>query len=113
MRFSTLVAFILPLSALAAPSLVKRDAADDDDPYRQQRTDLANALGAANIALEWIVTYSKGASQPQIQEVIRKAKKAQGHIVTAIKVEESIVALVKAKQAVKLDEYVDRRRVHD
>jgi len=46
MRFSTLVAFLLPLSALAAPSLVRRDAAAFNQ-LSKGMSDAVVALGAA------------------------------------------------------------------
>jgi len=91
MRFSAIAAFVLPLSALAAPSLVERQSALD--AARQQVVDgLTNAGAALNATL----AQAAAITRPPQQAVIADATKAQGDIALAGAAVERIGAAILA-----------------
>jgi len=91
MRFSAIAAFGLPLSALAAPSLVARQSALD--AARQQVVDgLTNAGNALNTTL----AQAAAIKRPPQQAVIADATKALGDIALAGAAVERIGAAILA-----------------
>ena len=110
MRFSTLVALMLPLSALAVPSLFKRAPAANEDELNKELKSFSNSLLATNTALQDILDPSKGAPlpKPEIQNLLDEAKKAQNKIQNAIiNTANKTVPLILAKKKVDPNEYVD------
>ena len=98
MRFSTLVAFILPLSALAAPSLVKRDD--------ETRKNLDDALQVTDKALDQIINFGRTPlPQPEIRVLIRRAGSAR--LTKAIEAEARITSAMKAGKEGEEQEYVN------
>ena len=88
MRFSALVAFILPLSALAAPSLVKRGL----EPIDTKRSDLTKILNAVDSSLDDIINFGRIPIPPkEIKALLTKAGNAKGAIDRAIESEKSII----------------------
>jgi hypothetical protein len=101
MRLSTLVAFMLPLSALAAPSLVERQSALD--AARQQVVD---GLTSATSALNTTLLQAQAIKRPPQKAVIDDTTKAQGDITLAGAAVEKIGAAIAAKTAPQESEYV-------
>jgi len=78
MRFSAFLAFTLPLSALAAPALVRRQSALD--LARQQ---VVEGLTNAGIALDTTLAQATAIEDPPQQDVIDGAIQAQADIALA------------------------------
>ena len=93
---------MLPLSALAAPSLVKRALAADNVTH----TNLDSALQATNEALDQIINFP--IPEPlQNQKLNQTVTLAKGKITKAIAHEKEIALKFAAGQEVKEEEYVD------
>ena len=107
MRFSTLFAFILPLSALAAPSLVKRAPAANDNALNAERKVFANALLEMKSALQAFTDSSVGLPQQQIQKLLGEVSGAQNKTNTAIDAGERILGAVQGNQEPNRAEYVN------
>lgn len=106
MRFS-IAAFVLPLSALAAPSLLERQSALD--VARQQVVDgLTNASNALNTT----IAQAAAIKRPPQQAVITDATKAQGDIAIAGAAVERIGAAILAAVAPQESEYVKFTQFH-
>lgn len=101
MRFSTIAAFVLPLSALAAPSLIERQSALD--AARQQVVD---GLTNASTALNTTIAQAAAIKRPSQQAVIDDANQAQGNITLAGAAVERIGAAILAAAAPQESEYV-------
>jgi hypothetical protein len=104
MRFSTLVAFTLPFSVLAAPSLLKRQSALD--VARQQVVD---GLTNAGIALDTTLVQATAIDQ---QAVIDDAINAQADIALASAAVERIGAAIVAGVAPEEAECVNTPQWH-
>ena len=93
MRFSTLVAFTLPFSVLAAPVLVQRQSALDI--ARQQVVD---GLTNAGAALDTTLAQATAIEHPPQQAVIDDTVQAQADIALAGAAVERIGAAIVAAQ---------------
>ena len=101
MRFLTLVAFMLPLSALAAPSLVRRALAD-----KMAHKNLDDSLQDTSDALDQIINFP--IPEPlQNQKLIQTVQLAKRKITKAIAGEKKVALKIAAGQEVKEEEYVD------
>lgn len=94
MRFSTLVAFTLPFSVLAAPVLIQRQSALDI--ARQQVVD---GLTNAGTALNTTLAQASAIDHPPQQAVIDDTIQAQADIALAGAAVERIGAAIVAAQA--------------
>ena len=107
MRLSTIAALMFPLSALAAPPLIVRQASLD--AARQQVVDgLTNASNALNTTVAQAAAIKRA---PQ-QAVIDDANKAQGDIALAGAAVERIGAAILAATPPQESEYVEFMQQH-
>lgn len=102
MRFSTLVTFMLPLSALAAPSLVERQSA----ALEAARQDVVDGLAKAGKAVNTTLAQAAAIKSPLQQAVIYGATKVQGDIAFANAAVDRIAAQIQAAVPSKESEYV-------
>lgn len=103
MRLSTLVTFMLPLSALAAPSLVERQSAALEAARKDVVDGLANAGKAVNTTLAQAATIKS----PSQQAVIYDVTKVQADIAFANAAVDRIGASIQAAEPSKESEYVN------
>ena len=103
MRFSTLVAFTLPFSALAAPVLIQRQSALD--LARQQ---VVEGLTNAGTALDTTLAQATAIEHPPQQAVIDDTIKAQADIALASAAVERIGNAIVAAQVPNEAECVDK-----
>jgi len=108
MLFSILVAFVTPLSALAAPSLVQRQPAPVPDlaALDAARIQVVEGLANAGIALNTTIAQATAIKRPSQQAVIDGANDALGDIALANGAVERIGAAILAGVAPDEAEYV-------
>jgi len=102
MRFSTLVTFMLPLSALAAPSLVERQSA----ALEAARKDVVDGLANAGKAVNTTLAQAAAIKNPPQQAVIYDATKVQGNLAFANAAVDRIGDSIQAAEPSKESEYV-------
>lgn len=83
MRFSTLAVFMLPLSALAAPSLLKRQAPASEADV--ERKNLDAALAATNDALVSMIKLANAIPKPDLVSATENAKQNLTNAVGEVK----------------------------
>jgi len=91
MRFSAVIGFMLPVSALAAPSLFGRQSALDD-----ARNQVVDGLVGTASALNTTLSQATAIQDPPQQAVIDDTIKAQGDLALASAAVESIGAAIQA-----------------
>lgn len=101
MRFSTLIAFVLPLSALAAPSFVRRES-EFDAAVRRFKV----GINDMTVVLTKILGMAFGLPQQQRDAVIADTNKAISGTTFSGQVDEVLDALRQGKQP-SSTEYVD------